>query len=268
MEPLEKEILKYEKKGFKISQKRSLKYGSRIYLVKKGGFLGTNYGVYMYYVNGDCTTDSLRECFNDYVKFYEKENFEDQDIGFLFCSGSFDEKLFKDLRKGMISEENIRNSIKLIGLEKTTPKKEVENEKSETKVRKATEEGETQTQELTDLIEKIKRFRPHKMPQKEKELENMLVSYLSAFYSDIKTQLTYEKATIDVKIGDIGIEIKYRPSASELDRLYGQVDKYSKYLDSIVVFMYEKSKEDTESFQRRLKERGWLNSKVFLITIR
>jgi len=81
--------------------------------------------------------------------------------------------------------------------------------------------------------------------------------------------MTYEKATIDVKLGNIGIEIKYQPSASELHRLYGQVDSYSKYFDKIIVVIgYEKSRENIESFKQKLRERNWLDSKVFVVNIR
>jgi hypothetical protein len=60
MNLLEKEVLKYEKKGFKIDQKRKLKNGQRIFLLKKGGFLGSDEGVYIYYVNGNATMDIIR----------------------------------------------------------------------------------------------------------------------------------------------------------------------------------------------------------------
>lgn len=118
MDSLEKEILKYEKKGFKVVQKRSLKYGSRIFLLKHGGLIWGDEVVYIYNVNGDCTIEALRECFKDYVTFYETEDFENRDKGLFLCSGSLDQKLFEDVRKAMISDDDIRNSIKPISLKK------------------------------------------------------------------------------------------------------------------------------------------------------
>jgi hypothetical protein len=269
MSLLEKEILKYEKRGFKVEQKRTLKYGSRTFLKKEGGFFGGFEGVYIYYVDGDSTTDSLRECFKDYVKFYEAEEFGEGDKGFFICSGSGDEKLFKDLRKAMINDEEIRNSIKVVGLGKEILEKATKKEVLEEVIRKAPKELKLETPKVENVIEKIKKFSPHKTPKKEKELENMLVSYLSAFYPNIQTQMSYERTKIDVTIGNIGIEIKHQPSASELDRLYGQVDKYCRHLDKIIIVIgYEKSREYTESFEQRLRQRNWLNSKVFLVTIR
>jgi len=85
MDLLEKEILKYQKKGFKVIQRRTLKHGLRAY-VKKSGFLGFE-GIYLYYVDGDCTIDGIREFLKDYSKFYNDEGFGSGDKGFLLCSG-------------------------------------------------------------------------------------------------------------------------------------------------------------------------------------
>jgi hypothetical protein len=109
----------------------------------------------------------------------------------------------------------------------------------------------------------------HKLPKTEKELDSMLVHYLSAFYPDISTQVAYQNTKIDAQIGGVGIEIKYQPSSSEFDRLYGQIEKYLKHLEKVIVVVgYEKSRELTENFEKRIKERGWLNNRVFVIPIR
>ena len=81
--------------------------------------------------------------------------------------------------------------------------------------------------------------------------------------------MAYQNTKIDAQIGNIGIEIKYQPSASEFDRLYGQTEKYLKSLEEIIVVIgYERTRELTESFEKRVKERGWLNSKVFVVSLR
>jgi hypothetical protein len=259
MDTLEREILKYEKKGFKVEQKRKLKCGSRTFLKKKGGFLGGFDGVYIYYVDGDAATDSLRECFKDYVKFYEAEEFGEGDKGLFLCSGSVDEKLFKDLRKAMIRDDDVRNSIKLLSLGKAT-EREIEEEQPKRGVQKTTAES-------SEILARIKKYTTRKMPKSEKDLDSMLVSYLYAFYPDISTRNTYEN--VDAQIGDIGIEIKYQPNRSDFDRLYGQIDRFLKHLEKVIVVIgYEKSRELTETFEKRVKERGWLNSKVFVIPIR
>jgi hypothetical protein len=263
MDSLEKEILKYEKKGYKVVQKRSLKYGSRIFLVKKGGWLGSDECVYIYNVNGDCTVDSLRECFKDYIRFYEEHDFDSSDKGLVLCSGSFDEKLFRDVRKAMISDDDIRNSIKPIITEKGAVEKEVVKESKETK------EREIETPQFASIVEKIKRFTIHKIPKTEKDLDSMLVHFLSAFYPDIQTQVAYQNTKIDAQIGNVGIEIKFQPSAGEFDRLYGQTEKYLKSLEKVIVVIgYERTRELTENFEKRMKERGWLNNKVFVVAIK
>lgn len=126
MNPLEKETLKYEKKGFKIAQRRTLKYGSRTYLLKKGGFLSSDIGVCIYYVDGDASSESIRDCFKDYVRFHKDHNFTYEDKGLFMCSGSVEAKLFRDLRKAMIDDDSIRNSIKLVKVSESAQKEPVE----------------------------------------------------------------------------------------------------------------------------------------------
>lgn len=119
---LKEEILRYERRGFEIVQRRKLKHGLRVFLKKKGEGWGSGFeGVYLYYVDGSASADSIRECLRDYVRFYEDEDFGEGDKGLFLCS-SVDEKLFRDLKKVKIEDEQIRNSIKPIVLERTVGK--------------------------------------------------------------------------------------------------------------------------------------------------
>jgi hypothetical protein len=256
---LEREAIKYEKDGFKIEAKRTLKYGSRILLKKKSYVIQTHY-VYLYYTT-DFTTDSVRECLKDYVKIYDGLGMiaPDSFRGFYFCSSDFDKKLFSDLRQALVKNEENRKNMKVNKLGK---ERLVEKEQP----KKGTEKASADSSEI---LARIKKFTSHKTPKTEKDLDNMLVHYLSAFYPDINTQVAYQNAKIDAQISGVGIEIKFQPSSSELDRLYGQVEKYLKYLEKVIVVIgYEKSRELTETFEKRIKERGWLNSKVFVVPIR
>lgn len=133
MDVLEKEILKYEKKGFKIDHKRTLKHGLRKVLFKKGGWLGTDTLIYFYYVDGDASTDSFREFFKDYAKFYEDKNMdpEDGDRGFFVSSGYANEKDFKAL-KAMIRDDDASNSVKLLKTGKTPESVDEDMEKTST----------------------------------------------------------------------------------------------------------------------------------------
>jgi hypothetical protein len=130
MNLLEKEVLKYEKKGFKVDQKRKLKNGQRIFLLKKGGFLNSDEGVYIYFVNGNATMDIVREGLKDYAKFYEDANLDGDDVGIFLVSGSIEDKLFRDLKKAIIDDNTVRDSIKLISAEK---KAESDAEEKESK---------------------------------------------------------------------------------------------------------------------------------------
>jgi predicted nucleotide-binding protein len=128
---LDKELLKYEKKGYKVVQKRKLKHDMRLFLKKeREGFLSSGfYGVYVYCVEGKCSVESLRECFRDYTKFYERENFDEEDKGLFLCRGILDEKLFRDLRKVMIEDEDIRRSIRPISFGEVSQRKGIKEEK-------------------------------------------------------------------------------------------------------------------------------------------
>lgn len=128
MDLLEDEILKYEKKGFDVVQRRRLKYGLRIFLKREAEGWSSGFdGIYFYYVDGSASPDSIRECLKDYVKFYEDEEFGEGDKGFFLCS-DIDEKLFRDLKKVKIEDDEIRNSIKPILLKRTVEKVREEEE--------------------------------------------------------------------------------------------------------------------------------------------
>lgn len=277
MSALEKEVKKYKKKGFESRQKRTLKYGKRVVLLKKqgglGGWLGGFEGIYIYYVDGDSNTRNIREFLKDYSRFYEKNEFGEGDKGIFMCSGRIDKGLFRDLRKALVQDYDISGSISVKALPRVIAKK-TRRVIEEKRIRERIAEREITRRRVTTervstrgLIRKIEKFEPPTRPKKEKQLENMLVSYLQAFYN-VRTQLTYERARIDAEIGTIGIEIKHQPSAGDFDRLYGQIEKYLKHLDSVIaVISSEKSKELTKSFKSRLKERGWLNKRVFVLTL-
>jgi 5-methylcytosine-specific restriction endonuclease McrA len=120
MNSLEKETLKYEKKGFDVEQRRKLKHGTRTVLTKKG-FLSSRI-VYIYYVDGDVTNESLRECFKDYMRLYGDMGFDSNDKGLFLSEGDVDDKLFRDVRKAVIRDDDIRNSIKLVRGSRSTRK--------------------------------------------------------------------------------------------------------------------------------------------------
>lgn len=165
MDALEKEILKYEKNNFKVIQRRTLKHASKAVLKRKryGGLGGES--VYLYYVDGECTVDCLRECLKDYAKFYEEVvggGIGESGKGELLCSGDIDDRLFKDARKALIHDKDACNSIKLVGLGKVT-EREVKEERSKRGVERATAGS-------SEILTRIKKFTIHKTPKNEKDL--------------------------------------------------------------------------------------------------
>jgi predicted nucleotide-binding protein len=130
MDLLDREILKYEKRGFEILQRRRVKSGLRIYLEKDLGRFSGFYGVYFYYVDGFASIQTIRDCIKDYLKFYENENFGEGDKGFLVCS-EVDKKAFNALKKAKIEDNEIRKSLKLIIVER-----KIEKEKPRVQTRK------------------------------------------------------------------------------------------------------------------------------------
>ena len=155
LKPLDREILKYEKKGFKVTQKRNLKHGLRVFLKKeRRGFLSSGfYGIYLYYVDGNCSNESFRECFKDYIKFYDNQGFDEEDKGLFLCTGMLDEKLFKDIRKVVIEDGDICRSIKSISLGEI-PKSKVTYEKTVSKVFIAHGRNETPALRLARFLDK------------------------------------------------------------------------------------------------------------------
>lgn len=259
-----------------MHQKRTLKHGKRIVFAReKGGLAGALLGgqdvVYLYHPADEPNTSNIREFLKDYCRYYEKEGFDTNDQGVFLCTGTLDKGLFRDLKNALVRDEDIASTISVKALSSTPSKRKrvIEEERIREKItereitrRRVTEERVS----VKGLVNRIKRFEPHIRAKREKQLENMLVANLQAFYT-VRTQLTYERARIDAQVGNIGIEVKLQPSAGDLDRLYGQIEKYLNHLESIIaVIGNEKSKETTNYFKERLKKRGWLNKRVFVIT--
>lgn len=247
------------KKGYKIIRTYKKDFGQRIIGECKGGWFSSGKRTLIHHFVKSPTIKDFGRFVNDFEKFvnqfgddYEIEN------GYFVLHGSYDKEGFNLILSRL--KDNIRNAIEIVTLkeEKARKIKERRRPPVKKKVKAAPE--------LKQVLRRIRRFKPYKMPKKERELEAMLVTHLKAFYPDIRTQLTYERARIDAQIGRIGIEIKYQPST--FDRLYGQIDKYLRHLDYVIaVIGYPKSMEAIRFFKKRLKERGWLNSKVFVISI-
>ena len=147
---LEKEILKYKKQGFEKDQQKTLKHGIRVFLkkAKKAVITWAYKRVYIYYVDGNASVESIHEGLKDYLKFYEGAEGEETK-GFLIVRGSVDEKLFKTLRTEIVKKEDVRNNLKLVKI--TEPKQKVV-QKEQTK-EKDERRAFTQTQKNEILVQ-------------------------------------------------------------------------------------------------------------------
>jgi hypothetical protein len=210
MDSLETEILKYEKKGFEVAQRRTLKHGLRIYLKREneGIFLTFN-RIYVYYVNGNATLDSIRECLEDYDRFYEDHDFDadEGDKGFLLCSGSLDEKSFKDLRKAMEL-----HSIKAISLAGEVIA-QARREKEPTKI--VEEAGRISLEKVLDAVKST----PLVPQPKERAYEAQLYAALNARGFPVDYESQRKGARFDLVVGDIAIELKIVENSSKFDAL-------------------------------------------------
>jgi len=123
MSALDNELAEYKKKGFEVRQRRTLKHGERVYLEKeRDDSSGAYYGIYIYYAEGDCNANNIREFLKDYRKFYAYAKFDEYDKGFFICSRSIDERLFRDLKNALVEDNDILGTIKTKALSKATSK--------------------------------------------------------------------------------------------------------------------------------------------------
>ena len=255
MSEFEKFKKKFLRKDYQFIRTYKKDFGEYIIGEHKRRVLA-NHRILIYHFTNSPTIKTFAKVVKDFERAFRQFNrYYNVEGGYSVVHGSYDKEGFKLILDRV--EDKIYDLIKIVKLKEEKP--EIAKVESITK--------ETKTPELKQIISEIKRFAPPKRPKRERELDNMLVSYLSAFY-DVRTKQTYERARIDAQIGKIGIEIKYEPNASEFDRLYGQVEKYLRHLDYVIaVIGYERSKENTRYFTDRLKVRGWLNDRVFVISI-
>ena len=124
-----------------------------------------------------------------------------------------------------------------------------------------------EVQRVNEIVRRIEEFTPSKTPKSEEDCENMLVSYLQAFFPKIKRQIRYPNMRIDAVIDNIGIEIKFQPTRYDFHALYSQIEDRLNFLDKIIVVLFrERDRQTTEEFTEKLKKRGWFNNKVFVVS--
>ena len=262
---------KYKKSGFEVQQRRTLKHGKRFYLTKKkggvSGFLGEAQGLYIYYVDGDSNTSNIREFLKDYDKFYDSQEFDDDDKGFFICSGNIDTGLFGDLRNALIEDNDVKRTIKTKVLKKATVTKRrtIKEERIKEKVTEREITRKTITEEeitLKYVLQEVKKFKSSASKIQGKQKEKLYITALSGYLSHAFPSIEMEQPVgkgcrIDALVGRIGIEAKYRPDVNEINRLYGQIDTYLQFLDSIIVVFFDTSSGAVNDFKKKLQRGGY-----------
>jgi len=86
-----------------------------------------------------------------------------------------------------------------------------------------------------------------------------MTAFLAKEYPNIVLEQRLGGNRIDAVIGKIGIEAKHRPNQNEINRLYGQVDDYLRYLDHVVVVFFDTNQSVINNFNRKLKSGNYIN---------
>jgi len=149
-------------------------------------------------------------------------------------------------------EAGKRETKRKIKVEEETIKEKI----TEREIKRRVMEYEEVTVE--SIIEKIEEYRPPPVRGRriEEKLTIGLTSFLQSSFPDIELEQPIARgARIDAIVGGkIGIEAKYRPQATEMDRLYGQIEKYLRRLDHVIVVFFETPTRDVRNFQNRIKK--------------
>jgi len=263
---LENEISKFEKRGFKIKQRRSLRHGKKLVLERrrKGliGFIGAYDVVYIYFVDGDSNTRNITEFLKDYRRFFKDENLDKQDKGYFMVSGKFDKVAFRDLKKALIKEDKIMRTIRVKQLKTRviSERAKVEEEHIKEKIvereitrRKITIE-KVSVRKVFNAVKSI----PFVSAKKERGYETQLYQWLVAKGFEVQHERLRRGARFDLVIGkdEIAVELKVIRSTSQFDRLMGQIMRYKNQFEKIIIVLIDELRNPSIMKQeiKRLKQ--------------
>lgn len=154
---------------------------------------------------------------------------------------------------------NENNEIKLEIVDKNTTVKEIHKE--------IIDETEILVSSIRTKINQWKTVSPKVRGKgKERQLTLSMTGYLASSYPNITLEQRLGGNRIDAVIDDIGIEAKHRPNQNEINRLYGQVDDYLRYLNHIVVVFFDTNQSMVNNFSRKINT-GNYHTKVTLVTV-
>ena len=266
----------YKKKEFKIENRRTTKLAKWAFILKdrEGWFTSGFEGVYLYFVDGDVKLEHMNDFLKRYSKIYDERNFDDKDQGLLAYTGDFNTREFRTLARNILSEDEYKSmkikKVKPLVMEKKSKKvksRRVEKEEIKEKITIERETKRTVLEEVEVSVNSIRRSMnnwKNVAPKvtgrgKEKKMTISMTSYLASKFPGIALEQNLGGNRIDAVVGKIGIEAKYRPDQNEINRLYGQVDDYLRYLDHIIVVFYDTNQSMINNFRRKIKTGGYDN---------
>lgn len=275
----EKLLEDYKKQGFEVQGRRTTKLTKWAFLTKKReGLLAFGHnGVYLYFVEGDVKLEHMNDFLKRYAKIHDERNFDDRDYSLLAYTGKLNTREFRTLAKNVLSEDQYSGmklkKIKPIITKKVSvkrvKKKRVEKEeiiKREIMI-EAVKEAEITVGSIKREINKWKNVAPKVSGKgKEKKMTLSMTGYLSGKFPEISLEEKLGRSRIDATIGKIGIEAKYRPDQNEINRLFGQVDSYLRYLDHIIVVFFDTKQAIINEFMRKIRTGGY-NKNVTIMSI-
>ena len=215
------------------------------------------------------TADCLRELLKDYVKFYKDKDFTSEDKAFLMTTGEVDDKLFKDLRKAMIEDDDIRNSIKLLRIGALV-KEEIKKEQPTEGLKKETPrelKKEPQKSVFTDVKKALEdvSFVPSKK-KKEMDYETQAYQVLVAKGFEVEYEKARKGSRFDIVVGndEVAIEIKVIQSASQFHGLIGQIIHYKTQFEKIIVLLIDELRNPSV-MKQEIKTIEGLDPKIIVI---
>jgi len=169
----------------------------------------------------------------------------------LVKSGRKDELISRILEQLSISK------VKKYTVSEEKKSKPVKKERKRSKIEELWEE-------LSDYIEK--EFMPvaYRKNMSERDLEMQLYNHLQGAFKSKGHKIEYEKlkkkGRLDLVVDDvIGIELKFRPSKSDYQRLIGQIEDYLEDFKRIIVVLAVSTSANpstTEAYKTKLETKG------------
>ena len=272
----------YKKQGFNIENRRKTKLAEWAILKKEreGFFAFGHDAIYLYHIEGDVKLANMNDFIKRYKQIYEDQGFDSKDQGVISYTGSLNTAEFRKLAKNLLDGDQYKG-MKIKQIKSTSTKKaraklksrRFEEEEIKEKItierettRKVMEEVEVSISTIRQSINKWKRIAPKATGRgKERQMTLSMTGFLASAFPEITLEQSLGGNRIDAVIEKIGIEAKYRPDQSEINRLYGQVDDYLRFLDHIIVVFFDTNQTEINNFRRKIDTGGY-KDKVTLIS--